>query len=403
MKIKNYIPFILIVSQIFGLFGGMLQVPRVLAIIFLPVLIKNFHKEILNNKIIVAFFFIYCLDCIISMLFLTENSVNAFKDFCYSLINCVIFIEIVNFSYNRKSAYLLKSWLIYLVLTIPIALIEISYNIHLPNSKFGDDTLIGGVGTEKIYAAITYGNYNLYNYIISISFPFLIACLSVLKRKFIVFTIILLIFYIVLMNGSRGAFICLIISLLIYIIFYSSNSINKKVVIIAVSSFLLTGGIYYIFQSDKFTYLQTRLLSKGLEDNTREEMINIGLQMFIDSKFVGVGASNFSDEAVLYTTSNVVAPHNIFIELISQYGLIVFLLFLALLYYSFSVKHLFEKRKKNYLHYIFVTSLVIFPISHTINSVYLSNPYLWIFLATLYSFSIQFKTAKIPYVTKQVR
>jgi len=400
MKIKNYIPLILILSQIFGLFGGMLQVPRILAILFLPVLFNNFHKEIFKHKIIIIFFFAYFCHCAFSMIFLTENSVNGFKDFCYGVINCLIFIEIINFSFKQSSSFLIKSWTIYLALTIPIAFIELFYNIHFSNSKFGNDTLIGVLGTQKVYAAITYGNYNLYNYIISISFPFLLAGLHIFKRKTLFLLIIISLFYIVMMNGSRGALLCLVISSLTYIIFYSSNSINKKIIIITISSMILTGAVYYIYQSDEFIYLQTRLLSKGLEDETRKEMINIGLDMFVDSNFLGVGAGNFSESAKLYTYSNVIAPHNIFIELISQFGIIIFISFIVLLFKAFSIKYLYVSKKSNILHYILVSSLIIFAIAHTINSIYLSNPYFWIFLATIYTFSIQFKSFTIKYDNK---
>lgn len=139
-----------------------------------------------------------------------------------------------------------------------------------------------------------------------------------------------------------------------------------------------------------FSYLKTRIEQKGLEDNSRKEMINIGIDMFVDSKFLGVGAGNFSDTASKMTNNPILVPHNLFIELLSQYGIVVFFTFLLLLFKIFNPKRVFKKREIP--NYILLGSLLVMPLAFTINSVYLNNPYMWIWLASLYCISSFYKT-----------
>ncbi|MDM1517656.1 O-antigen ligase family protein [Myroides odoratimimus] len=385
---NKYIPVILIVSQIFGLYGGMLQIPRVFAIVFLPILISNFNQDLLKQRRVFYFFFVFIFHCLFSIFLAKEHSDSVLKEFCYAIINFIIFLEIVNFSISEKENTLFKSWIFFVALTIPIALFEIKFNIHFPSSKFGNDDIIGGVGMLRTYAAINYGNYNLYNYILSVSFPIVLIGFKLLKhiRSKIFYSIIpISVLYIVLINGSRGALVCLLLCMLIYIMLFSSKKMMKRVFLFFITSivFLL------VFLSNNFSYIGTRIEAKGLEDNKRLEMINIGLDMLIDSNLLGVGPGNFERVAGDYTTGAILAPHNVFIEVLAQYGLFVFFLFIILILYCFPLNLIF--RYKDNRQIILIMTLFTFLIAHTINSVYLSNPYFWIFLATLYSLSYQLK------------
>ncbi|WP_276833926.1 hypothetical protein [Chryseobacterium cucumeris] len=96
--LKKNITLILIISQIFGLYGGMLQAPRLLAILFLPLLIQDLNKKLIKGKEYLLFFFSFIMYCVLSMLFLTFNNDQSLKEFAYALINFIIFVEIVNFS-----------------------------------------------------------------------------------------------------------------------------------------------------------------------------------------------------------------------------------------------------------------------------------------------------------------
>ncbi|WP_276964952.1 O-antigen ligase family protein [Chryseobacterium sp.] len=391
---KNITP-ILIISQIFGLYGGMLQATRILAILFLPFLIKDLNKRLIKGKEVLLFFVSFIIYCVLSMLLLTFNNDQSLKELAYALINFIIFVEILNFSRYLSLNKLINSWFIFVLISIPIAIIEINFNLHFSNSKFGDDSILGGVGTIRKYAAITFGNYNLYNHLLAISFPFILAKFKFISSKlFKIFYIVfvLAIVWIVLTNASRGTMLCLLIATIIYIVFYSSKSISQTIIYTFISVIVSFAGYLYVMNNTAFSYLKTRIEQKGLEDNSRKEMINVGIDMFIDSKFLGVGAGNFSETANKMTNSNILVPHNLFIELLSQYGIIVFFTFLLLLFKIFNPKRIFKKREIP--NYILLGSLLVMPLAFTINSVYLSNPYMWIWLASLYCISFYKTTAK---------
>ena len=87
--LKKNITLILIISQIFGLYGGMLQAPRLLAILFLPLLIQDLNKKLIKGKEYLLFFFSFIMYCVLSMLFLTFNNDQSLKEFSYALINFI--------------------------------------------------------------------------------------------------------------------------------------------------------------------------------------------------------------------------------------------------------------------------------------------------------------------------
>lgn len=385
MSKKQYFIVAIILSQIFGLYGGMLQAPRLMAILALPFLLSNFlGKRELSDSKVLPFFFFYILVSVISC-FRVLDPINALKDMCYALINFLLFIELISFS-NHNKADRLKliagSISMFLMLTIPIALVEILVNFHFSNSKFGDDALVGGVGVLKRYAAITFGNYNLYNHIIAIFYPFVLISFknSSWKMKPIFIVSMLLILYILLINGSRGALLCFLVSNLIFFLFYFIKRTDVK---IGFAAFFLCGLFYLfinIFSNDEFAFVAGRITSKGFQDESRSNLLAIGLDMLIETNFFGVGAGNFSNYVERNYNNNILVPHNLFVELVSQYGLIVLLLFISMLFAIF----INIKKTKGVIQFLLITSLINLPIAFVINSVYLSNPYLWIYLACLF-------------------
>lgn len=385
MSKKQYFIIAIILSQIFGLYGGMLQAPRLMAILALPFLLSKLlgNRELSDSKI-VPFFFFYILISVISC-FRVIDPVNALKDMCYALINFLLFVELVSFSnYNKgdRLKLIAGSVSMFLMLTIPVALIEILFNFHFSNSRFGDDALVGGVGVLKRYAAITFGNYNLYNHLIAIFYPFLLISFkcSSWRIKPIFILSMLLILYVLLINGSRGALLCFLVSNLIFFLFYFIKRTGVKIAFAVLFLSCLFYLFLNIFSNDEFSFVAGRISSKGFQDESRSNLLAIGLDMLIETNFFGVGAGNFSNYVERNYNSNILVPHNLFIELVSQYGILVLMLFMLLLF-SIFIK---IKSTNGLIQFLLITSLINFPIAFVINSVYLNNPYLWIYLACLF-------------------
>src|SRR5690606_21994397 len=100
-------------------------------------------------------------------------------------------------------------------------------------SYLDSDQVVGRLGIQKKFASVTFGNLNLYNFILVISAPILSSFFlgNFTKSWFLKrYTVIVLLatFVIIIMNGSRAAAVSYILSLLLFSWYYFKiNSLNK--------------------------------------------------------------------------------------------------------------------------------------------------------------------------------
>ncbi|MDG2433860.1 O-antigen ligase family protein [Flavobacterium sp.] len=335
-------------------------------------------------------------------LFWSKNFEDGFNSSLFLLLNLLTFFEFLFLGYLAKDSYysIWKGWFFFILLTLPIAYIELIFDKHLSVSFVESQTAIGATGVFKRFASVTFGNYNLYNFILAIGFPVLSSIYfnEKYKRGFLLkYTLVFVLFstfLIVISNGSRGALLSLLLSLIIFFLYYLKKNIKKTITllkIIVITMVVISGSVYYIVNSDFFFYILFRLQSKGYEDNTRSDLFVAGFEMLRDSYFFGVGGGNFMDN--LNSTSykgNPLPPHNVFAEIFSQYGIVVFLLFLSIL---FIIYNKFYNRTIE-VKYILVVSLVTMIVNFMIQSSYLLTSYMWIYFGSLYCFS-QFNVKNI--------
>jgi O-antigen ligase len=77
----------------------------------------------------------------------------------------------------------------------------------------------------------------------------------------------------------------------------------------------------------------------------------------------------------------ITAPHNLFLEIGVQFGLVIFLLFMGMLLRLF-LKQSSNKNKSS--KFIIISSLAMFPLTSIIDSGYILSIVIWLFLASLY-------------------
>lgn len=140
--------------------------------------------------------------------------------------------------------------------------------------------------------------------------------------------------------------------------------------------------------------LDTAVSKSDLGSNTiRKNLILNGLEYLKSSSFMGVGAGGFQGNNSLglnkYPDGSIMTAHNSFIEIVSQYGIIVLLLFLCIL---FCIKLKVFRRIKSKLwdfnDVIIVCLILNFYIMSNANSSFLSLPLNWIilFLPLIFSY-----------------
>jgi O-Antigen ligase. len=169
-------------------------------------------------------------------------------------------------------------------------------------------------------------------------------------NKLILFSLIVSFVLAMVMTGGRGPFLSMVAA--IVILFVSQIRISYKHGIIRYNRYALmgfiifiVGTIYFIFSDHPlFTNIKTRLSyfftdQGGTSVSERIRRYHVAFDMFKESPIIGKGIDSFS----VYFSIPGDYPHNIFLEFMSELGLIGLCLFVLLLLfalYSFPFKSL---------------------------------------------------------------
>ena len=124
----------------------------------------------------------------------------------------------------------------------------------------------------------------------------------------------------------------------------------------------------------------------------RKNLMLNGLNYFKSSFLMGVGAGGFQSNVmkgnVKFPVLGISNPHSYFIEVLSQYGLIITLLYVSIFFYIsyFVIKKIISKKIKG--EYYFVLLLIVcFVIMSNANSSFLSLPINWFMFSLIIIFS----------------
>ena len=89
---------LIIFSQIFGLFGGVFQVTRLLALASIPLLITSLRDcKMTKDMKTAGFLFVLFIAIGLLSVFYSINQENSLKEALYMSINCLLFFEIIFF------------------------------------------------------------------------------------------------------------------------------------------------------------------------------------------------------------------------------------------------------------------------------------------------------------------
>lgn len=374
---------LLIAFQIFGLYGGMFQPIRVITILFSPFFIAGSLKSDFFKyyKFELYFFYIFFLSALISTFYAYDLD-STIKGVFYVGFNSLLFFTIIFLAFkslNPKIA-IVHGWILFFIFSVPIAFFEIFYDYHLSSSVIEEGTLIGVIGELKVYATVTFGNYNLYNVLLVFVFPFLTANMLIQKSVYIkMFNLFLILSlcFIIITNASRGGFLCISIGIIYFVFkYFQLVPTNKNY------AFLILAGIFsllIIYGNSLFSMIFYRLENVGYTDTSRNEIYSNGLKMLLDYNFFGVGSGNF--QAVMNEKYNIeiTAPHNMFLEILVEYGIFIFIGFLVL------ISRIYYRSKDSDVisNYIVFLGFLTLPIAAIINSAYAEGVNMWVYLASL--------------------
>ncbi len=375
----------------FGSIGGAFQPVRLFIVGLIPLTITTFTRDsILKKKYAYEryFFIFWLLYGIISLLWIHHLD-EGLKEIVYLIINFFGVLSVFSLSSlaNKPQESIIKAWILLFVLTLPIAIYELAFDIHLDISYHGSDSysnLGRGVVAQRFFASVTFGNLNGYNTMLVFITPFLLGMLvrhdEPIKKwkQLLIWILFLFLITIVIVNSSRGAIGAIILIFVIFMFFFLRNIASYIAFLII---FFGVGIGFYLEFKEIFDFLMLKLEMLGLDDEGRRSLIINGYDALIKSNLLGIGASDFMPTmSMIYGMINS-SPHNLFLEVFVQYGLIIGLLFLGM-FVRIIIQLIKSNSKRN--KFIVIAAILSYPLAIIIDSSYLLSASTWLYIASLY-------------------
>ena len=317
--------------------------------------ILNFNKKDVffrsNIFYLLIFFLIYLS---INLLF-SINFSNSYPRVIKFLLIILFIKEIFRFN-DKKEIYfekIIKFWtILYIIVTIDI-IFELIFGFNTLGfrsyldgriaSFFGDELVVGTFYHFFSLIILSYFVKNKYPNLLVISLIIAIISISFMigeRANFIklFFSILLFSFLILEINFIKKAGLVCLTLLIISIIFYSNDSLKKR----------YYNQISIIYSIDGF--------KKYFKESQYGAHQITAYEIFKDNVLFGVGLKNFREESKksiyenpdYYKTNQRQSthPHQIHLEILSELGLLGYILFLILIFYSiiFSAKNYFIER-----------------------------------------------------------
>lgn len=380
--------FILIASLVAGNLFGALQVPRVLAItLFLPCL-QNYSrvsKAVSNIKNWLSLFILFSFtSCLWTPAGLDDGLVAS----VYNVVHVILFVELIIFSSCARNPVkdIIYGFLFAFAISAVIAFWELTTDQHLETSKT-KEAVASNTGTEvymRYFAAVTFYNFNMYVTFLCFTLPFLFYGMSDktngtrLRLVFVAATATAVI--LLLYNGSRGGLVAFVIMTAIYFVSYllGRKSGTFYIIILVV---LLVFVLYHYGSIILNTLIMRGAVQGAFEEESRLVIWTNVIQVIKEYYALGCGAGGLYVAMEKYAFGGITVAHNIFLELLSEYGALFFAVFFFFLVSIFKRARQIEDKNRKICLY---QALFSFPIVGIINSTYLTQPVLWATMSSLY-------------------
>ncbi|MBN2604047.1 MAG: O-antigen ligase family protein, partial [Candidatus Thermoplasmatota archaeon] len=198
-------------------------------------------------------------------------------------------------------------------------------------------------------------SFNIYSsYIYYFSFSLLLPFTKIKYKKFIYILIAFCLFS-VLMSRSRAMYIAVIICLLYHITF--NNRKHKQFIkyAIIVSLIILTVPL---FRENLLFFFNTFVFSiKQGSNSERMTLIKLAINTISSNPLIGVGSLNFPiynfregiPSGIISTNFDTLGPHNVFLQVASEEGLLGLITFLIFFYYLIKLVLSYSKLNNRYL------------------------------------------------------
>ena len=371
---------LIIPLQIFGTLGGFLRPVRVFSycsILFVVLYFFNNRKNVIHYNYEILFFVFWGIFAVLSLFWVIDYG-DAFLYLYQLIVSFFLYFTLIWLAEkaNKPQDSIIKGWILLFALTLPIALLELTFDWHLPMSVQEGGETIGGI-IHRRFASVTFRNLNTYNLVLCYTLPFLLLTITRATKKnqlFIYTLFVVLLYYIVIVNSSRAAILTVGVGLIFFLFYYLKRGKGRLIIL---SLGLI--AVYFVIKHFEtiFLVILFRFQSHGLEDPTRALLLNNAWDALKNSYLLGVGVGNM--EAVMASyRMDIIVLHNLFMEIALQYGVYVFVGFL---FFVWRIIMRGLKSPENRWFILLFMSILLF--SSIIDARYLTKDHMWLFLSSL--------------------
>lgn len=287
------------------------------------------HKKVMHLLYLFWFWLLYLL---ISLIW-SVNITNSIKGINFFILFFILIYLIIKFMNTVEIAKSINDiFFVFTIIVTSIGLIEILTGFHLPTSRLMDfDNTVGNtrVATGPFY------NENDFSVFLSICFPFIMQRIfkSSLINKLTSAILLSIMIIIVIINDAKLVLIAMGIQFLI-LLFVLNISILRKFMITIFSVILIMLVVSNNPQiTDSFNTIKNDLNNQGGSTYIRINLIKNALYLASESNYLGIGIDNFP---LIVKTNKIVPtfgftdPHNWWMELLVEQGIIIFTIFIYL-------------------------------------------------------------------------
>jgi len=307
-------------------------------IFFYELIKKNFYNKLKLKWI--YFYLIFVFYTILNSFFATDilNSLqSSFFQFRYLLFSLFIFLCV---SDARNIGFIIKFWLVLVLLVSFDVIYQYFFLKNIfglpirglrPSGVFGKELIVGAF-IAYISVPIIFYYFKKFN---NINF----------KEKILYSLIYLFLFATVALTGERLSFLIFFVSSIIIFIF---NTSLKKFILLSISLIIFLVIIYFNSLSFNSRVKDFTNIIANFYDSSYGRLWESGYLLFEKNKIFGVGLKNYRvdcDNQIDPRPQSIpqfcsTHPHNFFIEILSETGLIGFsIFFIFFLYLIFYLKN----------------------------------------------------------------
>jgi len=386
------------------LFQVHLDAFRTFLIISLSVLFFSGKLVLYNNKVTkYTFFFliIWLLYALLSLLWCIDK-MAAYKDVLYLLfgIGTFIFLVSIKNGYKEFEQELAIVWTKVFIVVMIVSVWEMYTAKHIVSNFTLRLEELSPFHQLNYVPVFTFDNPN--HFAIYICLSGIIFTMTLLRARNIVlngFFIACSLLLIHILSSRFGIIASVLFALIVLFTFIQKkNKAELKAIAFSLGKFgLITFfilfsifGFHKVIRVNEDIVKQTILIPDDHLPSTllRKNLILNGYDFFIQSRGLGVGAGNYKPHINQgdgkYETQGIDSPHNWFIEIISQYGSVIGILFLTLFVYIVIVMYKSIKEtgfSREHLQLLLL--LVCYTVMSNANSIFLPLPLNWVLLSLI--------------------